>query len=90
MQPVASRMLGVGRVGLHGRAPNGQWFVVNPRRLWVVADSRATVNGEDVGAPGPLAEQASLGDFWIPQRGIVAVGEAIFEAGTSPGVQSDG
>ena len=90
MQPVAGRVLGVGRVGLHGRAPNGQWFAVNPRRLWVVADSHATVNGEDVGVPGPLAEQASLGDFWIPQRGIVAVGEAVFEAGEGLEARSAG
>ncbi|WP_406273992.1 hypothetical protein OH799_00295 [Nocardia sp. NBC_00881] len=28
---------------------------------------------------GPLAEQARLGDFWLPRRGMFVVGEAYFE-----------
>jgi hypothetical protein len=45
-----------------------------------VASSRATLAGEDFGEPGALAEQANLGDFMIPQRGILAIGGAYFEA----------
>lgn len=80
MSPVAGRALGVGRVRLSGRASNGQHFRANPRRLWTVRESHATVDGVDVGPPGPLAEQAHLGDFWLPQRGMFVIGEAYFSA----------
>ncbi|AQA22313.1 hypothetical protein BTZ20_3315 [Rhodococcus sp. MTM3W5.2] len=47
--------------------------------LWTVDQSRATIDGVDLGPPGPLPEQAHLGDFWIPQKGMFVVGEAYFE-----------
>jgi hypothetical protein len=76
----AGPLLGVGYVGLHGRAPNGQHFIATPRVLWAVVDSHARAAGEDFGPPGPLQPQARLGDFWIPQRGILAIGQAYFDA----------
>lgn len=79
MSRVAGPMLGVGRVQLAGTSPNGQWFQANPRVLWTVDKSSARIDGVDIGSPGPLSEQAKLGDFWLPQRGIFAVGEAFFE-----------
>jgi hypothetical protein len=78
MGPIAGRVLGVGPVGLAGRVPNGQSFVANPQRIWYVAESTATLSGTDLGRPGPLSEQATLGDFAIPQRGVFAVGRAFF------------
>ncbi|WP_406231069.1 hypothetical protein [Nocardia sp. NBC_01009] len=79
MSRVAGPALGVGRVRLSGTSPNGQWFRANPRMLWTVESSRARIDGIDIGPPGPLAEQARLGDFWLPQRGMFVVGEAYFE-----------
>lgn len=76
---VAGPLLGVGHVGLHGLAPNGQHFIANPRQLWMVTRSSANSAGEDFGLPRPLDVQARLGDFWIPQRGILAIGESLFE-----------
>jgi hypothetical protein len=80
MGMVAGPLLGVGRVGLQGRVPNGQHFIANPRVLWEVVDSHARFAGEELGPPGPVQPQAHLGDFWIPQRGMLAIGEAIFDA----------
>ncbi|MEV4236587.1 hypothetical protein ACIBJI_19865 [Nocardia sp. NPDC050408] len=79
MSRVAGPALGVGRVRLSGTSPNGQWFRANPRMLWTVENSAARIDGIDIGPPGPLAEQARLGDFWLPQRGMFIVGEAYFE-----------
>lgn len=79
MAAMAGPMLGAGRLGVHGRVPNGQAFVANPMVLWTVARSAATLGGTDLGPLGPLAVQARLGDFWIPQRGLFAVGRAYFE-----------
>lgn len=78
MSRIAGPLMGVGRVGLTGATPNGQSFRANPRRLWTVEHSRATIDGVDLGPPGPLPEQARLGDFWLPQRGVFAIGESYF------------
>lgn len=79
MGPIAGRMLGVGRVRLVGRVPNGQRFVVNPIRALRVAGSRATLDGADLGEIGPAPSQGALADFLIPQRGIFAIGRALFD-----------
>jgi hypothetical protein len=79
--PMAGTLLRVGRLGLAGVAPNGQHFVANPLRVWLVAEAAASLNGIDFGPIGALDEQAALGDFWIPQRGIFAIGRAYFTDG---------
>jgi hypothetical protein len=61
--------------------PNGQRFDVRPRRMWLVAGSRAALQGRDLGKPTALPVQDRLGDFWIPQRGILMLGTAVFEPG---------
>ena len=74
MGAVASSTLGVGTVNMTGRTANGLPFDANPLRIWRVVETSATINGEDAGPPAPLPEQARLGDFWIPQQGIFAMG----------------
>lgn len=79
MGAVAGPALRAGRVGLTGRVPSGQSFMANPLKVWVIDSSRAILGDRDLGDPGPLEQQARLGDFWIPQRGIFAIGRALFE-----------
>lgn len=79
MGVVVRHVLGTGRVRLWGRSSNGQGFLANPRRIWIVSRSRASLRGADLGTPAPLAEQARLGDFHIPQRGILTFGQVYFE-----------
>jgi len=79
MAAVAGPLLRAGRLSLHGNAPNGQWFEANPRLIWFVTGGRALLHGADLGPFGSLSEQASLGEFLIPQRGIFAVGQTFFE-----------
>jgi hypothetical protein len=76
MGVTAQLTLGAGKVNLTGITPNGQEFFANPRRLWLVDTSRAVLNGLDLGPTGPLARQARLNDFLIPQRGLFAVARA--------------
>lgn len=79
MSTVAGPLLGAGRIGLQGAVPNGQRFIANPQTMWTIVDSRARLGGEDLGPHGAVHPQARLGDFWIPQRGILAIGQAHFE-----------
>jgi hypothetical protein len=74
MGQVAGWALGVGTVRLTGLTSNGQHFDANPLRIWYVANSRAVVEGEELGPIGALPEQAHMADFYFPQRGIFAMG----------------
>ena len=76
---MAGPALGVGRVRLQGVVPNGQRFTAAPVHIWSVSGSSATLGGADLGVPTPLAHQARLGDFWLPQRGIFSGGHGHFE-----------
>jgi len=70
MGAFAGPLLGAGRMKISGTVPNGQTFQAQPRQLWLVTDSRATILGEGAGRPGPLAVQDHLADFWLPQHGL--------------------
>ena len=79
MGKVASLVLRAGRLGLTGQAPNRQRFITNPMLIWAIQSSTARMGDQDLGAVSPLPVQTRLGDFWLPQRGIFAIGRAFFE-----------
>jgi hypothetical protein len=72
--PVAGTLLGTGRLALTGRMPNRQTFHLVPSHVWMVTASRAQLGATDFGRPAPLPRQATIGDFRIPQKGLLAVG----------------
>lgn len=76
----AGRVLGVGEMRLAGTASNGQTFMVAPRRVWSVTGTRAVLRSTDLGESAPLAIQAKLGDFRLPQRGIAVIANGHFES----------
>lgn len=79
MGKVAGTLMGIGKVSLSGFVPNGQYFIANPYKMWMVSESRAYMEGEDFGLPGSLKDQPHYRDFRIPQRGVFALGRAYFE-----------
>ena len=85
MSRVAGPALRAGHVRLTGLTPNGQRFEANPLRIWVAGAGRARLEGLDLGEPGPAPEQAALGDFAIPQRGLFILGRAYFSDPTGGG-----
>lgn len=84
IEVVAGRGLGAGSVALRGRTPNGQRYLAQPRLVWMVAASAATLRGQDLGYPDSAAQQARLGDFRIPRRGIFAIAEARLQPAATP------
>ncbi|WP_427172262.1 hypothetical protein [Arthrobacter sp. 92] len=79
MGAVAGPVLGAGRIGLTGHVPNHQGFRANPKRMWFISESTASLNGKDLGRLQALPVQTRLGDFWIPQRGIFMIGQTAFD-----------
>ena len=69
-----SNPLNAGRMKVSGVVPNGQTFQAQPRQLWLVTDSQATILGENAGMPGALEVQDQMADFWLPQRGLFGAG----------------
>lgn len=72
-------LLRAGRLRLSGTVPAGEHFFADLRRVWLIEDSTAVIDGTNLGKPGPLPEQAHLADFWLPQRGLFAIGSSFFE-----------
>jgi hypothetical protein len=79
MGRIVGPLLRVGRLRLTGNLPNGQEFRIAPKRVWAVADSSATLRGEDLGPVGPHPVQGNLADFQLPQRGICVIAQGRFE-----------
>ena len=79
MGKAASLMLRAGRLRLTGRVPNHQRFIAKPMLIWAIQSSTARMGNQDLGSVEPLPVQTRLGDFWIPQRGIFAIGRAFLE-----------
>jgi hypothetical protein len=80
MGKVASIILKTGKLALAGKVPNGQNFLSNPKLIWLISESEAVLKGENLGNVQPLPEQIKIGEFWIPQRGLFAIGDAIMES----------
>lgn len=80
MSIMAGPMLGAGKLAMSGQTPNGQAFIANPRRIWMVTSATLRCGERVADRPGAVSPQAGLGDFLIPQRGILAIGNAAFEA----------
>ena len=78
MGSMAGGFLRSGRIKLRGRTPNGPRFKAAPMQVWRVAGGEAVVDDADLGTLAPLTEQAHLGDFWLPQRGLFFAGQARF------------
>lgn len=80
MSWMSTALLAAGRFRLRGRMPNQQWYQAGPRKVWMIPESRASLAGRDLGPPRPLATQATLGEFPLPQRGVFMLGGMSLEA----------
>jgi hypothetical protein len=75
---MAGPMLRAGKLGMTGTTPNRQDFIANPRKIWVVKSAHLRAGERETSEPGPVSPQAHLADFYIPQRGLLAIGNTAF------------
>lgn len=73
-----ARALGMGELTLSGTMPSGHVGMLMPREMYFVNDSRATLDGVDLGGPTRLAENPTVGDVPLPARGVLAIGGAVW------------
>jgi hypothetical protein len=74
-----ARALGMGGLRLRGVMPSGHVGTLMPQRMYLINDTAATLNGMDLGPPARLRENPTIGDFPLPARGVLAVGQGVWE-----------
>ncbi|WP_198163958.1 hypothetical protein [Nocardia violaceofusca] len=71
--------LGLGRLPMTGVMPSGHTGTLMPQQMYFVARSAATLDGRDLGRPTRLDTNPRIGDVALPARGVLAVGQAMWE-----------
>ena len=74
-----ARALGMGHLELVGEMPSGHRGLLMPQRLHLVGESRASLDDTDLGRPTRLAENPMIGAVPLPTRGVVAIGQGVWE-----------
>lgn len=69
-----ARALGMGHLQLSGVMPSGHFGTLMPERMYFVDDSRATLDGLDLGRPAHVGENPVIGDVPLPARGVLGIG----------------
>jgi len=69
---------GLGVTGLSGVMPNGHNYRALPRRIWLMDDARAWLNGVNLGPPQRGAVGARIGTLTVPTCGALAFVSARF------------
>jgi len=95
-EKVAS-MLGLGNLALYGPMPSGHVGLLMPQRMYLVDDADAVLAGADLGSPVRGQENPRIGEFALPARGVIALGQAMwtildpdeFETTRSSTIQED-
>ena len=47
-----------------------------PQRMYLIEDSTAVLDGNDLGRPTRVAHNPRIGDVALPARGVLAIGQA--------------
>jgi hypothetical protein len=71
--------LRMGRLRLTGTTPSGHTGTLMPQRMYFIDDARATLDGADLGRPARLPKNPAIGGVPLPARGVLAIGQAVFE-----------
>lgn len=71
--------LGLGHLEMAGTMPSGHTGLLMPERMYLVTDSTAVLDGHDLGHPARLDANPRIGAVTLPARGVVAIGQAMWE-----------
>lgn len=74
-----ARELGMGHLQMSGVMPSGHTGTLMPQQMYFIDDSRATLDGVDLGLPVRLQDNPRIGDVALPARGVLAIGQAVWQ-----------
>lgn len=72
---MAKQLLDMGDIRLSGVMPSGHFGVLMPQRIYFITASRAELDGRDLGEPARAAQNPKIGEFPLPARPTLAVGQ---------------
>jgi hypothetical protein len=75
---MAGRLLGMGDIALAGTMPSGHYGILMPQRVFFIAESRAVLDGVDLGEPARVDHSPRIGEVALSARPIFAVGQAFW------------
>jgi len=76
---VMARALGMGRLQLSGTMPSGHRGTLMPQRMFLVDKAQATWNDVDLGPTTRLRDNPTIGGVALPARGVLAMGQAVWD-----------
>lgn len=76
---MARGLLGLGDIRMTGITPSGHRGTLMPERMYLIDESRATLEGQDLGQPARRTPNPRIGDVALPARGVLAVGGAAWD-----------
>ena len=59
--------------------PSGHTGTLMPQQMYFVNESRAVLDGVDLGRPARVRDNPKIGDVSLPARGVLAIGQAAWE-----------
>ncbi|SFR29153.1 hypothetical protein SAMN04488564_11777 [Lentzea waywayandensis] len=74
-----AQALGMGKLKMAGVMPSGHNGKLMPERMYLVDESRATLDGIDLGTPVRLKDNPTIGGVALPARGVLAIGQSTWE-----------
>lgn len=74
-----AKTLSLGDLQLSGITPSGHIGTLMPEKMYFIEDARASFDGIDLGHPVHLSQNPKIGSVPLPTRGIVAIGQAMWQ-----------
>jgi len=91
----------MGHLQTSGVMPSGHTGTLMPQQMYFIDNSRATLDGVDLGRPVHLQDNPRIGDVPLRARGVLATGQRVWKildqteyertgAETTPAVPTEG
>lgn len=71
--------LGMGDLQMTGVMPSGHFGMLMPKRMYLVEESAAILDGVDLGRPTHQERNPTIGGVSLPARGVLAIGQAMWQ-----------
>lgn len=76
---MACEILEMGDIQFSFRAPSGQQALILPREIYFIRESRASLDGKDLGRPVRLSHNPVIGGVRLPTRSVFATGQSFVQ-----------
>jgi hypothetical protein len=76
---IAQRALGLGEIRMSGTMPSGHVGILMPQRMYFIDETRAVLDGADLGRATRVSPNPQIGEVSLPARGVLAIGQGAWE-----------